>query len=65
MRQCHTYMRMARETVASDELEVGDADLEVVMTQADDSDEKIYSAMGCAKTIGAVRSLSSPLVAHY
>lgn len=52
--QCQTYMRLARETVAQDEVDGGDADLEVVMAQSDDNDDKIYSAMGCAKTIGAV-----------
>jgi len=49
-------MRLAREAVAQDEVEGRSEDLDAILESNSDED-KIYGAMGIAKTIGTVRFL--------
>ncbi|KAI0337442.1 ARM repeat-containing protein [Trametopsis cervina] len=52
-RLCETYTRLARESIALDEAEGGNLDLDRIMEQ-DGGEDKIFAAMGVAKTIGTV-----------
>jgi importin-7 len=48
-------MRLAREAASQDEAEGRDANLQSIM-ETTPEDDKIYAAMGVAKTIGTVNS---------
>jgi importin-7 len=48
-------MRLAREAASQDEAEGHNANLEIIMENNTEED-KIYAAMGVAKTIGTVSS---------
>jgi len=51
-------MRLAREAASQDEAEGHNANLESIM-ENNTEDDKIYAAMGVAKTIGTVSALTS------
>ncbi|KAI0688708.1 ARM repeat-containing protein [Cytidiella melzeri] len=54
-RLCETYTRLARESIALEEADGGNIDLDRIMEQ-DGGEDKIFAAMGVAKTIGTVVS---------
>jgi importin-7 len=58
--QCESYLRLARESIAQDETDVQNVDLESLMS--DNDDDKTYAAMGVAKTIGTVSIVSAVVV---
>ncbi|KAK7054442.1 Nonsense-mediated mRNA decay protein 5 [Paramarasmius palmivorus] len=51
---CDSYLRLAKESLAQDEIEGGSGDLESIMMDGDD--DKTYAAMGVAKTIWTIVS---------
>jgi hypothetical protein len=55
-------MRLAREAANQDEAEGHNANLESIMENNNTEDDKIYAAMGVAKTIGTVSSSYVSLV---
>lgn len=48
-------MRLARDAASSDEVDANTASLETAMENSPEED-KVYAAMGVAKTIGTVRT---------
>lgn len=56
--QCESYMRLAREGLAQ-QSEAAPDNIDVDSLISDGEDDKVYGAMGVAKTIGTVRVLSS------
>ena len=55
--QCETYTRLARESIAAEETDSKTVDLERIMD--DSSEDKIFAAMGVAKTITTVSRMTS------
>ncbi|KII90665.1 hypothetical protein PLICRDRAFT_52383 [Plicaturopsis crispa FD-325 SS-3] len=53
-RLCDSYLRLAKESAAQDEID-GQADIDTLVS-ADGDDDKTYAAMGVAKTIGTIVS---------
>jgi hypothetical protein len=51
-------MRLAREAASQDEADGHNANLEAIM-ENNTEDDKIYAAMGVAKTVGTVSALTS------
>ncbi len=51
--QCETYTRLAKESIALEETDGGNVDLDRLM-ENDNGEDKIFAAMGVAKTIGTV-----------
>ncbi|KAI0772164.1 ARM repeat-containing protein [Irpex lacteus] len=54
-RLCETYTRLAKESIALEETDGGNVDLDRLM-ENDNGEDKIFAAMGVAKTIGTVVS---------
>lgn len=61
--QCESYMRLARDAASSDEADPH-ANLEAAMESSPEED-KVYAAMGVAKTIGTVREAHNPCLIWY
>ena len=55
--QCETYTRLAKEGIAMEESDGNSIDLDRLM-ETDSGEDKIFAAMGIAKTINTVSSLS-------
>ncbi|TFK34758.1 armadillo-type protein [Crucibulum laeve] len=51
-RLCESYMRLARESAAQEELEAQNLELENILSEADD--DKTFAAMGVAKTLTTI-----------
>ena len=59
VRQCDTYLRLARENVAQEEADMNRTEIEY--DDLDAEEDKTYAAMGVSKTLSTVRGLKRPM----